>query len=41
MHEKLDKILHQPIRTKIIAYLATKKNAVYTTLMIIINGQDF
>lgn len=32
MHEELDKILHQPIRTRIMAYLATQKSADYTTL---------
>jgi DNA-binding MarR family transcriptional regulator len=30
--EELDKVLHQPIRTKIMAYLATQKSADYTTL---------
>lgn len=30
--QELDKILHQPIRTRIMAYLATQKSADYTTL---------
>lgn len=32
MHEELDRVLHQPIRTKIMSYLATHKHADYATL---------
>lgn len=31
-HEELNKILHQPIRTRIMALLATKSSCEYTTL---------
>jgi len=40
MHEELDKILHQPIRTRIMAYLAVQKNSDYTTIRDMFNLTD-